>query len=91
MSSFSVPRVSLHESVRICTFSRRGATADSLVSWFVQVRWRQLDFVVLYIGGNNLTNGLSPHDAVASVLISSDQVKVLDTAENASTCFTQYN
>lgn len=55
--------------VRTCTFSVGGATAASLLSKVQQWRLRPVEFVVICVGSNDLTNGRDPWDICRDILV----------------------
>lgn len=63
-------RLRLHSDVHVCTFSFGGATAVRLADKCRQLGLAALDFVVLYVGGNDLSNGRSPLDVSKDIMVS---------------------
>lgn len=55
--------------VRTCTFSVGGAIAASLLSKVQQWRFRPVEFVVICVGGNDLSNGRNPWDICRDILV----------------------
>lgn len=47
----------LEKSIEVCTFSYSGATVRTLWERIDLLPLKKLDFVVVYIGGNDLQNG----------------------------------
>ena len=66
-------RLFLDESVQVCTFSYPGATVRSLREKIDSLPLQQLDFVVVYIGGNNLQNGDKGSAVTKEVLVSMER------------------
>lgn len=62
-------RLALRSDVQVCTFSFGGATAVSLAEECRRLGLVALDFVVVYVGGNDLSNGRSPFDVSRDITV----------------------
>lgn len=63
-------RLLVRSSVEIVTFSFPGATAAGLRDKIRGLRLQRLDWIVMYIGGNDVQNGKTAHAVLRDVSVS---------------------
>lgn len=63
-------RLYLSSNVTTCTFSFPGATVASLTRKVNTFDFSNVDFVVIYVGGNDLQSGMRSSNCVVDVMVS---------------------
>lgn len=62
-------RLQFAKDVSTCTFSVGGANAVTLLTKVQQLHLKSMDFVVIYVGGNDLSDGRDPWDICRDILV----------------------